>query len=140
MIGFKCPSPFYQMERQLIQNCSSLKSYAISRSISISRSGINRRHVHPLIRFYTEEPRTCPWHPAMVSRLWHGDIASPFPLSGDESYVCNRDVPICRCYIPCVFCYCSFFPVSLVATNLLSRLSICPSGLCWLGEAAANHH
>ncbi len=56
-------------------------------------TGINRRQVHPLIRFYAEEPRTCPWHPAMVSRLWHGDITSPFPPSGNEGYVRNRDVP-----------------------------------------------
>ncbi len=27
------------------------------------------------------------------SRLWHGDITSPFPPSGNEGYVCNRDVP-----------------------------------------------
>ncbi len=54
--------------------------------------GINRIQVHPLIRFYTEEPRTCPWHQAMVSRLWQGDITSPFPPSGNEGYVRNRDV------------------------------------------------
>ncbi len=28
--------------------------------------GIKGRQVHPLIRFYTEEPRTSPWQPAMV--------------------------------------------------------------------------
>jgi hypothetical protein len=27
------------------------------------------------------------------SRLWHGDITSPFPPSGNEGYVRNRDVP-----------------------------------------------
>ncbi len=27
------------------------------------------------------------------SRLWHGDITSPFPPSGNEGYVCNQDVP-----------------------------------------------
>ncbi len=27
------------------------------------------------------------------SRLWHGDITSPFPPLGNEGYVRNRDVP-----------------------------------------------
>ncbi len=33
--------------------------------------------------------------PATVigSRSWHGDITSPFPPSGNEGYVRNRDVP-----------------------------------------------
>ncbi len=47
--------------------------------------GENKRQVHP-IRFYAEEPRTCPWHLAMVSRLWHGYITSPFPPSGNEGF------------------------------------------------------
>ncbi len=29
-------------------------------------TGIKGRQVHPLFRFYAEEPRTSPWHPAMV--------------------------------------------------------------------------
>ncbi len=29
-------------------------------------TGIKGRQVHPLIRFYAEEPRTSPWQPAMV--------------------------------------------------------------------------
>ncbi len=29
-------------------------------------TGIKGRQVHPLIRFYVEEPRTSPWQPAMV--------------------------------------------------------------------------
>ncbi len=31
--------------------------------------------------------------PSDGSRLWHGDITSPFPPSGNEGYVRNRDVP-----------------------------------------------
>ncbi len=45
-------------------------------------TGIKGQQVHPLIRFYAEEPHAKP-------RLWHGDITSPFP----DGYVCNLDVP-----------------------------------------------
>ncbi len=31
--------------------------------------------------------------PSDGSRLWHGDITSPFPPSENEGYVRNRDVP-----------------------------------------------
>ncbi len=31
--------------------------------------------------------------PSDGSRLWHGDITSPFPPSGNEGYIRNRDVP-----------------------------------------------
>ncbi len=53
-------------------------------------TGIKRRQVHPLIRFYAEEPRRVPGD---GSRLWHGDITSPFPPSGNGGYVRNLDVP-----------------------------------------------
>ncbi len=36
--------------------------------------------------------------PSDGSRLWHGDITSPFPPSGNEGYVRNRDVPYLSVY------------------------------------------
>ncbi len=56
-------------------------------------TGIKGRQVHPLTRFSAEEPRTSPRQQSDGSRLWHGDITSPFPPSGNEGYVRNRDVP-----------------------------------------------
>ncbi len=35
-------------------------------------TGIKGRQVHPLIRFYAEEPRTSPWQPAMVQDFGMG--------------------------------------------------------------------
>ncbi len=52
-------------------------------------TGIKGRQVHPLIRFYAEEPRRVPGN----QRWWHGDITSPFPPSGNGGYVRNLDVP-----------------------------------------------
>ncbi len=50
-------------------------------------SRIKGRQVHPLIRFYAEEPRRVPGSDG--SRLWHGDITS----RGNGGYVRNLDVP-----------------------------------------------
>ncbi len=58
-------------------------------------TGIKGRQVRPLIRFYAEEPRRV-LATSDGSRLWHGDITSPFPPSGNGGYVRNLDVPICR--------------------------------------------
>ncbi len=55
-------------------------------------TGIKGQQVHPLIRFYAEEPRRVPGN-QRCSRLWHGDITSPFPPSGNGGYVRNLDVP-----------------------------------------------
>ncbi len=55
-------------------------------------TGIKGRQMHPLSRFYAEEPITSPWQPD-GSRLWHGDITSLFPPSGNGGYVRNLDVP-----------------------------------------------
>ncbi len=43
-------------------------------------TGIKGRQVRPLIRFYAEEAESLATSDG--SRLLHGDITSPFPLSG----------------------------------------------------------
>ncbi len=54
--------------------------------------GIKGRQVHPLIRFYAEEPKIESLATSDGSRLWHGDITSLFPPSGNGGYVRNLDV------------------------------------------------
>ncbi len=55
-------------------------------------TGIKGRQVHPLIRFYARS-RDESLATSDGSRLWHGDITSPFPPSGNGGYVRNLDVP-----------------------------------------------
>ncbi len=55
-------------------------------------TGIKGRQVHPLIRFYARS-RDESLATSDGSRLWHGDIMSPFPPSGNGGYVRNLDVP-----------------------------------------------
>ncbi len=56
-------------------------------------TGIKGRQVHPLIRFFTVRKRDESLATSDGSRLWHGDITSPFPPSGNGGYVCNLNVP-----------------------------------------------
>ncbi len=52
-------------------------------------TGIKGQQVHPLtLRSRDESLAT-----SDGSRLWHGDITSPFPPSGNGCYVRNLDVP-----------------------------------------------
>ncbi len=55
-------------------------------------TGINRRQVHPLIRFFRWWAENVSLAPSDGSRLWHGDITAQFPPSGNEGYIRNRDV------------------------------------------------
>ncbi len=43
--------------------------------------------MHPLIRFSAEEPRTSPWHAAMVQDCGMGHKCLCFPPSGNEGYI-----------------------------------------------------
>ncbi len=46
-----------------------------------------------LIHAFAEEPSRRPGSSAVVQRLWRRDVTSPFPPSGNEGYIRNRDVP-----------------------------------------------
>ncbi len=46
-----------------------------------------------LIHAFTEELSRWPGSSAMIQQLWRRDVTFPFPPSGNEGYIRNRDVP-----------------------------------------------
>ncbi len=52
-----------------------------------------RQPVHRINHVFAEEPSRRPGRPAVVQQLWRRDVTSPFPPSGNEGYIRNRDIP-----------------------------------------------
>ncbi len=53
---------------------------------------INRQQVQCIFRFSLRS-RAGPGRSAVVQEPWRRDVTSPFPPSGNEGYIRNRDVP-----------------------------------------------
>ncbi len=65
----------------------------IASSCRWSRVSIRGSRCTALIHAFAEEPSRWPGSSAVVQRLWRRDVTSPFPPSGNEGYIRNRDVP-----------------------------------------------
>ncbi len=65
----------------------------IASSCRCSQREYKRQPVHRINHVFAEEPSRRPGRPAVVQQLWRRDVTSPFPPSGNEGYIRNRDVP-----------------------------------------------
>ncbi len=65
----------------------------IASSCRWSQREYKRQPVHRINHVFAEEPSRRPGRPAVVQQLWRRDVTSPFPPSGNEGYIRNRDVP-----------------------------------------------
>ncbi len=65
----------------------------IASSCRWSQREYKRQPVHRINHVFAEEPSWRPGRPAVVQQLWRRDVTSPFPPSGNEGYIRNRDVP-----------------------------------------------
>ncbi len=65
----------------------------IASSCRWSQREYKRQPVHRINHVFAEEPSRRPGCPAVVQQLWRRDVTSPFPPSGNEGYIRNRDVP-----------------------------------------------
>ncbi len=65
----------------------------IASSCRWSQREYKRQPVHRINHVFAEEPSRRPGRPAVVQQLWRRDVTSPFPSSGNEGYIRNRDVP-----------------------------------------------
>ncbi len=65
----------------------------IASSCRWSQREYKRQPVHRINHVFAEEPSQRPGRPAVVQQLWRRDVTSPFPPSGNEGYIRNRDVP-----------------------------------------------
>ncbi len=65
----------------------------IASSCRWSQHEYKRQPVHRINHVFAEEPSRRPGRPAVVQQLWRRDVTSPFPPSGNEGYIRNRDVP-----------------------------------------------
>ncbi len=65
----------------------------IASSCRWSQREYKRQPVHRINHVFAEEPSRRPGRPAVVQQLWRQDVTSPFPPSGNEGYIRNRDVP-----------------------------------------------
>ncbi len=64
----------------------------IASSCRWSQREYKRQPVHRINHVFAEEPSRRPGRPAVVQQLWRRDVMSPFPPSGNEGYIRNRDV------------------------------------------------
>ncbi len=65
----------------------------IASSCRWSQREYKRQQVHCINHAFAEEPSRWPGRSAVVQQLWRRDVTSPFPSSGNEGYIRNRDVP-----------------------------------------------
>ncbi len=65
-----------------------LHTVAADHSVSISR-----QQVHCIFRFSLRSRTGIRPLSGVVQQPWRRDVTSPFPPSGNEGYICNRDVP-----------------------------------------------
>ncbi len=58
-----------------------------------SQREYKRQPVHRINHAFAEEPSRWPGRSAVVQQMLRRDVTSPFPPSGNEGYIRNRDVP-----------------------------------------------
>ncbi len=65
----------------------------IASSCRWSQREHKRQQVHCINHAFAEEPSWWPGRSAVVQQLWRRDVTSPFPPTGNEGYIRNRDIP-----------------------------------------------